>query len=41
MYLSISKRQTNKKGYLTGSLFYIYKNNCKIIQLIQFLVLQP
>lgn len=41
MYLSISKQQTNKKATCEGSLFYIYKNNCKIIQLIQLLVLQP
>ena len=36
----VNGRQT-KKATLTGSLFYIYKNNCKIIQLIQLLVLQP
>lgn len=41
MYLSINKRQTNKKATFEGSLFYIYKNNCKIIQPIQLLVLQP
>ena len=37
-YLSISKQ--TKKATLKGSLFYIYKNNCKIIQLIQLSVLQ-
>ena len=41
MYLSINKGRQTKKATFEGSLFYIYKNNCKIIQPIQLLVLQP
>ena len=40
MYLSITKYKDTKKATRVSSLFYMYTNNFKIIQLIQLLVLQ-
>ena len=40
MYLRKLKHKDTKKATRMSSLFYMYKNNCKIIQLIQLLVLQ-